>query len=333
MKKPYWLLVFLLIFGSILWGMFFDLPFVKAFQGQMVASVFKIMGIGTVKFQGNSIAGVLIKESPLVTTLVTPIPTPRVTNMSPIKTPSPTPRKFVSPLLSPILSPTPAIIPIQTIKPSSSPVLTPTFSPTPQPTPSPLMSPTPSPSFILTPTPTPSSTTEPSSPAVMVIINEIAWMGTAMSVSDEWIELYNISESPVDLSGWTLKSLTGSNPDPIIILSGIIQPLGYFLLERTNDSTISDISADQIYTGALSDGGEILELRDSAGNLQDKASNAGGWYAGDKTSRSSMERINSKQSGDSAANWKTNDGATKNGRNAENGSINGTPKAKNSAAI
>lgn len=152
-----------------------------------------------------------------------------------------------------------------------------------------------------------------------------------MSASDEWMELYNISESSVDLSGWTLKSLTGSNPDPIIILSGVIQPFGYFLLERTNDSTISDISADQIYTGALSDGGEILELRDSAGNLQDKASNAGGWYAGDKISRSSMERINSKQSGDSVANWKTNDGAIKNGHDAENGSINGTPKAINSA--
>lgn len=150
-----------------------------------------------------------------------------------------------------------------------------------------------------------------------------------MSASDEWMELYNISERPVDLSGWTLKSLTGSNPDPIIVLSGIILPFSYFLLERTNDSTISDISADQIYTGALSDGGEILELRDSAGNLQDKASNAGGWYAGDKTSRSSMERIN--QSGDNAANWKTNDGTTKNGHNAENGLINGTPKAQNSA--
>lgn len=152
-----------------------------------------------------------------------------------------------------------------------------------------------------------------------------------MSASDEWMELYNISESPVDLSGWILKSLTGSNPDPIIILSGIIQPFSYFLLERTNDSTISDISADQIYTGALSDGGEILELRDSAGNLQDKASNVGGWYAGDKTSRSSMERINPSQSGDNAANWKTNDGIIKNGRDAENGSINGTPKAINSA--
>jgi len=132
------------------------------------------------------------------------------------------------------------------------------------------------------------------------------------------------------LNGWTLKSLTGANPDPTITLSGIIQPLGYFLLERTNDSTISDISADQIYTGALSDSGETLELRDSAGNLQDKTSNTGGWYAGNKTGRFSMERADSKQSGDNAANWQTNDGITRNGRDVENGLINGTPKTPNS---
>lgn len=37
-----------------------------------------------------------------------------------------------------------------------------------------------------------------------VIINEIAWAGTPVSPSDEWIELRNLGTMPVDLSGWCL---------------------------------------------------------------------------------------------------------------------------------
>jgi hypothetical protein len=37
-----------------------------------------------------------------------------------------------------------------------------------------------------------------------VVISEVAWAGTAASPNDEWIELYNRSQGPVDLAGWTL---------------------------------------------------------------------------------------------------------------------------------
>jgi len=39
-----------------------------------------------------------------------------------------------------------------------------------------------------------------------VVINEIAWMGTPCSDYDDWIELYNNSLLPVDLTGWSLKA-------------------------------------------------------------------------------------------------------------------------------
>ena len=44
-----------------------------------------------------------------------------------------------------------------------------------------------------------------------VIINEVAWMGTEASYSDECLELYNKTESPINLEGWVLKgiNLTG----------------------------------------------------------------------------------------------------------------------------
>jgi hypothetical protein len=34
-----------------------------------------------------------------------------------------------------------------------------------------------------------------------IVINEIAWSGTAASYADEWIELHNPSPQPIDLSG------------------------------------------------------------------------------------------------------------------------------------
>ena len=210
------------------------------------------------------------------------------------------------------------------------------FSPTPTPTPTPSVTPvptpTPSPSQIPTPTPSPSPTPSPEPlPPLSVVINEIAWMGTANSSSnDEWLELYNTTAETIDLAGWTLKSTTGAVPDPVINLAGSIAPNGYFILERTNDLTISDIAAGQIYTGALSDTGETLELYDSGGQLQDRINSEGNWFAGKKEARKSMERKNAGQSGEDSANWQTNDGITKNGHNAAGQPINGTPNGPNS---
>ncbi|PIP51041.1 hypothetical protein COX11_00735, partial [Candidatus Berkelbacteria bacterium CG23_combo_of_CG06-09_8_20_14_all_41_73] len=77
---------------------------------------------------------------------------------------------------------------------------------------------------------------------------------------------------------------------------------------RTDDTTIIDIEADQIYQGSLGDSGEILELRDGKGNLIDSLDCFLGWFAGDKESQSSMERIDPKVSGNLSTNWQTNDG-------------------------
>jgi len=39
---------------------------------------------------------------------------------------------------------------------------------------------------------------------------------------------------------------------------GFITAHGFYLLERTDDTTVSDIGADQIYTGGLNNNGETL---------------------------------------------------------------------------
>ena len=166
-----------------------------------------------------------------------------------------------------------------------------------------------------------------------VVVNEIAWMGTATSSTDEWIELYNNTTSTIDLAGWTLLATDGT-PSITFFTSNsttTIPALGFYLLERTNDQTISDIPADQIYTGALENEGEKLELRDADNNLIDLVDCSLGWFSGSSSpDYISMERINPNSTGTVAENWASNNLIVRNGTDAEGNQINGTPKAQNS---
>lgn len=175
-------------------------------------------------------------------------------------------------------------------------------------------------------------------PSQTVVINEIAWMGTQANSTDEWIELYNNTEEEIDLSGWFLKATDGT---PEIELTGIISPNDFYLLERTDDTTVSDIPADQIYTGALGNEGEELELwrKDEEGNLilvdkvsckKDTEGNCLEWFAGDNLTKQTMERI--KLSKSDFDNWANNNLITRNGLDVQNNPINGTPKAENSVS-
>jgi cardiolipin synthase len=170
-----------------------------------------------------------------------------------------------------------------------------------------------------------------------VVINEVAWSGTAASSNDEWIELHNNTTLPITLTGWLLEASTNG---PDITLDGVIPPDGYFLLERTDDDAITDTLADQIYgsdtsTWALNDTGEVLTLTDNLGAVIDTANVSGGaWPAGTSgtgtPSRASMERKNPLLP-DADGNWASNDGIIRNGLDANGQPINGTPKSCNSA--
>ncbi|HYO51973.1 phospholipase D-like domain-containing protein [Archangium sp.] len=135
-----------------------------------------------------------------------------------------------------------------------------------------------------------------------VVINEIAWMGTTLSTSDEWIELYNNTGQSISLTGWTLRSTDGT---PGITLSGGIPAYGYFLLERTSDNSVPGIAANQIYTGAMTDTGELLELRNASGVLIDSANQTSGWFAGTTTGRATMSRTDATLPGTNASSWHT----------------------------
>ena len=123
--------------------------------------------------------------------------------------------------------------------------------------------------------------------AANIGINEIAWSGTAVSAADEWIELYNPTDQTVDLTGWTLVFgdtviyLDRVADATIEVRRSVIEPGGYYLLERTDDSAVSDIEADLIYKGALPNDGIDISLFDGEGTLIDSVvCGEDGWPAG-----------------------------------------------------
>ncbi|MGD8603936.1 MAG: lamin tail domain-containing protein [Anaerolineales bacterium] len=217
-------------------------------------------------------------------------------------------------------SPSPSFEPPLTASPSSSaaPSATPLLESL-----TPVLTATASQTSTATEIPTSAPTALPVPPGT-ILINEVAWAGTLASASDEWIELFNPGSESVNLAGWTLDD----GDDLHISLSGSLPPYAYYLLERTDDSTVADVSADQVYTGNLHNGGEALWLRDPSGAVVDSANQPGGaWPAGDSSRRASMERIGG---GDLPGDWSTWNGLGAVAHDADGHLIHGTPRSANS---
>jgi len=159
-----------------------------------------------------------------------------------------------------------------------------------------------------------------------VVINEVAWAGTEDGSSDEWIELYNNSSQSVDLSGW---KIVDDGVDTYTITSGVVAAKGYFLIEDS-EPTVNTIAADSVIGISLSNTGDSLVLKDSSDNVIDTVnSTSGTWFAGNSTTKSTMERIDPGLVGDTAANWASaTSGNSSLGRSGS--AIFGTPKGQNS---
>jgi hypothetical protein len=159
-----------------------------------------------------------------------------------------------------------------------------------------------------------------------VVINEIAWAGTADSSTDEWIELYNNTGAAVDLTGWTIND---DNGDSIYsVASGVVAGNGYFLIEDTEETT--SIPSNAIINLSLANTGDSLVLKDNASVVIDTVNSTGGmWFAGNSTTKATMERKDPSANGDLATNW-ANNTAGSGALGRLGGVINGTPGAQNS---
>jgi len=131
-----------------------------------------------------------------------------------------------------------------------------------------------------------------------VVINEIAWMGTEESHSNEWMELYNNTSNNISIEGWKITTKSIEIP-----LSGEIPAKGFFLLERTDDETVPGKKADLIYTGALNNKGEYLILVNSDGEILDEIDCSFGWFAGDNKTKQAMRRRNPNLPGNDPQSW------------------------------
>jgi len=162
-----------------------------------------------------------------------------------------------------------------------------------------------------------------------VVINEIAWAGSVDNANDEWIELYNNTKNPIDLSGWYIE-------DDITtvyqISSATIPPKGFFLIEK-NESAVLNLQSDLIASLSLANTGDSLVLKDSTGKIIDSVNSAGTmWASGSNTTKATMERINPETSGEESSNWNT--ATLTNGSVASlSSSILGTPKSTNSQTV
>lgn len=109
-----------------------------------------------------------------------------------------------------------------------------------------------------------------------IVFSEIAWAGSSISSADEWIELYNISAKPIDLTGWQI--INGITKEPLVVLEyGTIPAQGYFLIANNGPNhqfsggqSALNIEPDLVDSSlSLSNSGFYLELVDSTGKIQD----------------------------------------------------------------
>lgn len=141
-----------------------------------------------------------------------------------------------------------------------------------------------------------------------VVINEIMWTGSIISIVDEWVELKNNTSSTIDLTNWSIENLGDSSPPNINITSGIIPANGYFLIaNNSKDNSIINVDPDfQTPSIELINTGEQLILKDNHALTIDTANDSGLWFAGDNAVlKKSMSRNSPPGDGTLSANWHT----------------------------
>ncbi len=132
----------------------------------------------------------------------------------------------------------------------------------------------------------------PISVSAAVLINEIAWMGTAVAPQDEWLELKNDGSESVDLTGWIL-TIEGVRD---ITLDKSIVGGGYYLIERTDDNTVPNVTADLIspFGNGLNNSGVTLILKNVSGTEVDRVVSGENWsLGGDNITKDTAQRTTS----------------------------------------
>ncbi len=115
-----------------------------------------------------------------------------------------------------------------------------------------------------------------------VVINELLWMGSPASSADEWIELRNMTDIAVDISGWKLTRKSSGQEVTMLTIPAekTIEAHGYFLISNfamSSASTQLAIDPDVVDTAvSLLNSGLEVKLYDATGALVDVVDDGSG---------------------------------------------------------
>lgn len=175
-----------------------------------------------------------------------------------------------------------------------------------------------------------------------LVINEVGWRGTSATDTREWIEIYNNGYQELSLDDFVIRNDSGQ---VLVELSGVISKRSYFLIERGDDTVISDVTANLISDfsvspedDALPDGEfylELVRLFNGEEKIFDRTPNNFNPQTYCKNNEEcrnaykSTERCFPENSGDDLTNWAIGDNGWPNGLNSEGLEIQGTPGERN----
>ena len=109
-----------------------------------------------------------------------------------------------------------------------------------------------------------------------VVINEIHYNPAENPIREEFIELYNPSNAPVNLSLWRLHDGVD-----FVFTDGTTIPAGGYLVVASDPATIQSRYGKVAlgpWTGSLSNDGERVTLRDPADNVVDEVDYRAGFH-------------------------------------------------------
>ncbi|MGA7617679.1 MAG: DNA/RNA non-specific endonuclease [Thermoanaerobaculia bacterium] len=115
-----------------------------------------------------------------------------------------------------------------------------------------------------------------------VVISQIYGGGgnSGATLKNDFIELFNRSDSPVDLNGWSVQYInsSGSFDGAMTLLSGVIEPHGYFLIQEAQGTggTLDLPTPDLSGAIAMGAGGGKIALVASAAALSGACPTGGG---------------------------------------------------------
>lgn len=121
-----------------------------------------------------------------------------------------------------------------------------------------------------------------------LIFSEVAWMGTRTSSRHEWVELANISDNSVDISGWSVLDEDGKL-DIQIPQGTRVLPGAFFLLARKG-TILSGVRADAEFSGAIRNSDQTLHLLTAGCGVEDEITADPSWPAGENNTKQTMER-------------------------------------------